>query len=178
MDFVKHFTFLLLAGLLGMQAQEEEGIPWEAGQPLDWSDFRGTPPDSKRVAATTASGITYSYRTEGPSGQYRLVFEVAAYFYPQRSWYHPELCDSMVLSHEQLHFDITEIYARKMRKLLNGRTFGGNVRTEVRKIFNQINRELSEFQHRYDRETDFSRNRGAQKSWNARVGQVLEDRGD
>ncbi|MEJ2163030.1 MAG: hypothetical protein P8X60_06855 [Robiginitalea sp.] len=43
----------MLAGLLGMQAQEEEGIPWEAGQPLDWSDFRGTPPDSKRVAATT-----------------------------------------------------------------------------------------------------------------------------
>jgi predicted secreted Zn-dependent protease len=79
------------------------------------------------------------------------------------------------LSHEQLHFDISELYARRMREMLGRQTFGPNVRAEVRRIFKQLNQELSEFQDRYDRETDFSRDREAQAHWNAAIARRLAD---
>ncbi len=173
---VVRFPLLFLLCLWGGSLwQEQESIRWEADRKLSWEDFRGTPPESKRVAATTASGISYSYKTTGSPGRYRLDYEVLAYFYPQQSWYHPDLCDPGVLAHEQLHFDITELYARRMREILARKTFGNNVKAEVRRIFRQLNRELTEFQDRYDRETDFSRNREAQGRWNAGISRKLSE---
>jgi len=177
LDLVRILPFLFFAFLLTVQAQEEDGIPWDPDQRLAWTDFQATPPASQRVAATTASGISYSYRTRGTPGKYRLDYEVNAFFYPEKSWYHPEICDSVVLSHEQLHFDITELFARKMRKELARRTFSRNVKGEVRQIFTEINRQLREYQDLYDRETDFSRNREEQAVWNRRVAEMLNGGG-
>ena len=173
MDAVNLLIYLLLTFNPVTELQEDEAIRWDPQYRLTWNDFRASPPASQRVAATTASGISYSYSAQGRSGRYRLDYEVYAYFYPEKSWYHPELCDSVVLSHEQLHFDISELYARKMREILGQRTFSGNVRAEVRRIFSQINEELSEFQDRYDRETDYSRDHEAQARWNQWIGQQL-----
>ena len=173
MDTLK--ILLLFLPFLGhaLQADEDNAFAWEAGSQLTWADFRGVPPGDKTVAATTASGISYSFKTRGLPGQYTLDYEVIAYFYPEKSWYHPELSDAVVLMHEQLHFDITELFARKMHKILSGRTFSGNVRGEVRQIFSKINKELKAFQDRYDLETDFSRNWEAQEQWNKRIAKRL-----
>ena len=175
MDLVKPWLLLLLLILSGSLCQDSDAIPWEAHRKLNWTDFKGTPPNAKKVAATTASGISYSYQTGGAPGRYRLDYDVTAFFYPHKSWYHRELCDSVVLSHEQLHFDITELYARRMRRLLGGKTFGPDVKSEVRRIFKRLNKELSEFQARYDRETDFSRDREAQSQWNAEIARKLSE---
>ena len=166
-----------MAGLawIGASAQEDDGMRWEPDFRLSWSDFRGTPPQSKRIAATTASGISYNYRTSSASGGYVLDFSVDTYFYPEKSWYHKDICDSVVLNHEQLHFDISELFARKMRRNLSGRVFGDNVRAEVRRIFAEINSQLRDFQNRYDRETDFSRNREAQVAWNRAIARMLRE---
>ena len=177
MDPLNLAISLLLLFLPPAGVQEEDAIRWDGDYRLTWEDFRAAPPESLRVAATTASGISYSYRTRGHSGNYRLDYEVSAYFYPDKSWYHPELCDSVVLSHEQLHFDISELYARKMRGLLEGKTYGSNVRAEVRQLFSRINQELSEFQDRYDRETYYSRDREAQARWNRWIAGQLHGRG-
>jgi len=168
------FLFLPFLGQ-ALQADEANVIAWEAGSQLGWEDFQGVPPKDKAVAATTASGISYSFKTQGLPGQYTLDYEVNAYFYPEKSWYHPELSNAAVLMHEHLHFDISELYARKMRKTLSGRTFSGNVRREVRQIFSKINRELKAFQDRYDLETDFSRNQEVQQRWNKRIAERLEE---
>ena len=175
MDLVKPWLLLLFLALIPSLSQDADAIPWEAGRKLSWADFKGAPPAAKRVAATTASGISYSYQTQGTPGQYHLDYEVTAYFYPYKSWYHRELCDSVVLSHEQLHFDITELFARRMRSLLEREDFGPDVKAEVRRIFKRLNRELSEFQDRYDRETDFSRDREAQERWNAEIARKLAE---
>ena len=175
MDLVKPWLFLIFLTFTSPLFQDTEAISWEAGRKLSWADFKGDVPETKQVAATTASGISYSFQSEGKRGRYRVDYEVTALFYPQKSWYHRELCDSVVLRHEQLHFDITELYARRMRTLMDGKTFSVDVRAEVRRIFKQINRELSEFQSRYDRETDFSRDREAQARWNAEIARKLSE---
>lgn len=100
-------------------------------------------------------------------------FTVRTYFYPQKSWYIPEICNEVILSHEQLHFDIAEMFARKMRQQLESTRFTSNIKAEVRKIYQQINRELAEFQRRYDQETDFSRNVAQQRAWNAAIKESL-----
>lgn len=186
MDAIKHLSLFFLLGFCHLafaqgegnaqgeeNARGEDAIRWHPETRLTWGDFRAEPPESRRIAATTASGISYSYNAAGSGGRYTLDYQVDTYFYPDKSWYHPESCDEVVLSHEQLHFDISELFARKFRKRLEEGVFTGNVKAEVRRIFADINRELSEFQNRYDRETDFSRNRAAQFQWNEAIAGML-----
>jgi hypothetical protein len=152
--------------------QEPEGVPWSAEQKLVWKDFRGTQTNT-RAAAVTASGISYSFSSMVKGDEVRIDFEIGAFFYPERSWYRPEVCDSVILGHEQLHFDISELYSRKMRKRLEQTKFTKNVKTEIRKIYAEITAELNDFQNRYDQETNFSRNRDQQLHWNQKIGNAL-----
>ncbi|MBC2840162.1 DUF922 domain-containing protein [Robiginitalea sp. SC105] len=176
MDYVRRVIGLIFLGICPLAlTQETAPIRWEPDSRLAWSDFRAEPPQSRRVAATTASGISYNYKALGSQGGYSLDFEVSTFFYPDKSWYHPELCDQVVLSHEQLHFDISELFARKFRGRLRGGIFTENVKAEVRRIFTEVNRELSDFQNRYDAETDYSRNRAAQQQWNEAVAALLAE---
>ncbi len=99
-------------------AQESTPIAWDVSRKLAWEDFKGKPFKTAWAAATTASGISYEYTGRETKGGYELEFSVGAYFYPEKSWYQPHLCDALVLSHEQLHFDISELFARKLRKQL------------------------------------------------------------
>lgn len=163
------------AGLGMLHAQDGRSIPWQPGFRLSWSDFRGQPMAGRRIAATTASGLSYSYTARGGPDGYELDFTVDSYFYPDKSWYRPELCDSLVLSHEQIHFDISELFARRLRARLRQIRFTGRVKAGVRKIFAEVNRELSEFQARYDRETDFSRNRESQLAWSRTMANLLSE---
>ena len=155
-------------------AQEiEESMVWDAERKLTWEDFQGPIPPDAIPAATTASGISYRYTANLIHHEVRLDFEVTAFFYPNESWYRPDVCDVNVLQHEQLHFDISELFARKMRLRLQRTAFTENVKSEVRKIYKEILQELSEFQDRYDWETNFSRNKEAQNRWNQRIAEAL-----
>ena len=73
-----------------------------------------------------------------------------------------------------MHFDITELFARKMREKLTRPSFSDNVKAEIREIYKTTLKELSDLQDVYDWETDFSRNKGAQQRWNARITEALE----
>ncbi|MGB7394262.1 MAG: DUF922 domain-containing protein, partial [Pricia sp.] len=97
---------------------EEETISWSADRKLEWSDFRGSYLKTQWAAATTATSISYSLSVKEEGQRRVLDIIVGCEFYPQKSWYRPEVCDSLVLSHEQLHFDIAELHARKFRKRL------------------------------------------------------------
>lgn len=156
------------------QAQEYETISWSEKR-LTWKDFKGEPPTSDRVAATTASGISYRFSTSGTRSAFKVDYEVSTHFYPKKSWYKPELADEVVLSHEQLHFDISELFARKLRKELSEATFTPeNVKKKIKALYNRNNQELNDFQNRYDEETNFSRNRENQSLWNKKVAEALK----
>ncbi len=165
--------FVFFFGSFGLAQEIEESIAWNASKKLTWADFRGPVPPDASSAATTASGISYQYTANLIHHEVQLDFEVTAFFYPNESWYRPEVCDSTILQHEQLHFDISELFARKMRLQLQRTAFTENVKSEVRNIYKKILKELSEFQDQYDWETNFSRNREAQHRWNQRIAEAL-----
>ncbi|WP_190808293.1 DUF922 domain-containing protein [Flagellimonas sp. S3867] len=173
MDKIVFITCLIWFGFSGNAQEIEEGVLWDSNLQLNWSDFKGKVPPASIPAATTASGISYKYSANLIHHEVELDFEVNAYFYPNESWYKPEICDDLILSHERLHFDITELFARKMRDKLNRTSFSDNVKAEIRKIYKETLNELKEFQSQYDWETNFSRNEAKQLEWNKKITKAL-----
>jgi hypothetical protein len=162
-------TTLNFAGL-----QEEEAIEWTAESKLTWKDFKGKAPSNVRAAATTASGISYEFSTRFEGNEMMVDYTVLTFFYPTKSWYKPKICNDLTLVHEQLHFDISELFARKMRKQMDSVVFTNNVKAEVKKIYKKILNELSDYQNRYDRGTDFSRDKEQQLLWNKKIREELK----
>ncbi len=163
--------FLILGNLF---AQEQESLKWTSERKLGWVNFKGKPEERQSVAALTASGISYQFSTKmQEEGEMRIDFKVESYFYPNKSWVQPALADSTILGHEQLHFDISEVFARKMGKRLEVAHFSENVRNEVKAIYASIIKELNAFQNRYDNETNFSRNKEQQLFWERKIKMIL-----
>ena len=165
--------FVFLSLTTHCPAQEDyDVIPWSSDLKLSWTDFKGKP-TNERAAAITASGVTYRFSSEVLGDEVEIDFTVVAHFYPNKSWYNAKLVNSTILEHEQRHFDITEIFARKMRKLMATTKFTKHVRKEVKAIYKEINAQMHEFQNEYDKDTNFSRNLNGQELWNEKITALL-----
>jgi len=163
---------MLAISIMG-NCQEENAIKWDPDHRLQWSDFKAQPQESSPVAAITASGIAYRFSAMENNGKMEVDCSIEAFFYPESSWYKPETANEIILSHEQLHFDISELFTRKMRARVAGYSFSANVKVEMNRIYEQILKEMRIFQKRYDEETNFSRNVEKQLEWNKQIGSDL-----
>lgn len=168
--------YILFATAFKVSCQEENAIRWAPDHRLSWSDFKAQPPKDSRVAAITASGISYRFSALEKGGQMEVDCNIETFFYPESSWYIPETANEVILSHEQLHFDISELFARKMRERVARFSFTSRVKSEMKKIYEQILKELQTFQKRYDEETNFSREVEKQTEWNNKIAQALQAR--
>ncbi len=166
---------MFFLSFVGFAQEIEDGVEWSEMKRLTWDDFKGKVPVGAGPAATTASGISYSYSANLLHHEVHLDFKVNAYFYPHESWYKPQECNENTLAHEQLHFDISELFARKMRNKLERTSFSDDVKAEIRKIYKDILTELQEYQERYDWETNFSRNREKQLEWSQKIASALKE---
>lgn len=167
--------FLLLCCLVFVQ-NDEPVLSWNDSYKLTWQDFKAKPNSNDSAVAITASGITFGFSVRQIDKNDVVSFssEVHAHFYPEQSWYKIEQADKHILGHEQLHFDITELYARKFRYRISQVKLSNSVRRQLKKIHNEINTELSQMQDKYDNETDYSRNIETQSKWKIYVDTELE----
>jgi len=155
--------------------QEERSVTWNDDLQLTWADFNGKPSYGTTVAAVTASGISFGFSTK--MTETLLVdytYEVLAQFYPDKSWYIKERANSIILDHERLHFDITELHARKFRKRIAQTKFDLRISDQMELIHTSINDELKQMQKKYDQETDNSQNVERQKDWQRYIKLELE----
>ncbi|WP_281540763.1 DUF922 domain-containing protein [Maribacter aestuarii] len=172
---VKNIGLLILLFTMVSGGTAQEVVPWDAGKRLSWKDFKGEVPIGVGAAATTASGISYNFSTYYEGTKMMVDYEVNAFFYPEKSWYRPKICNDTTLIHEQLHFDISELFARKMSLEMAKTSFTKNVKAEVRAIYKKTLRELNDFQNRYDDETDYSRNVPQQVAWTKKIVKALSE---
>ena len=149
---------------------EDDTITWTSGSLLTKDDFKG-----KRslggTAAATSSGI--SVKSEDKNGA--LTFNIKAVFYKSRSFMVDNSPD--VLKHEQLHFDITELYARKLREKIARRDFKkiGDVKAAIHNMFDDTFEDCQKEQSHYDLDTDHGINGARQKTWIEEINiQMLE----
>ncbi|WP_340199244.1 DUF922 domain-containing protein [Ascidiimonas sp. W6] len=168
------FIFLLAFCLVAPMSAQEESIKWSSSRKLSWKDFKGAPEVGAYAAAITASGISYEFSATIEGEKVLVDYQVNSYFFPKKSWFVKELADVSVLRHEQLHFDITELHARKMRTILSQMKFTDKVRKEIKTVYNKIIDQLQAMQKQYDAESDFSRNPEGQLEWEAKIAALLK----
>lgn len=168
------FKYLLVFLLLGFTSKEQS-ILWSEDYRLDWSDFKGAPNYNSDAVAITASGLSFGLTAKTTSSKLlEFTATVEARFYPDQSWYKKEHVNNIILAHEQLHFDITELHARKFRKQIAETNFTVNIKSELNHLNKKINKELKAYQEKYDSESNYSRTIEAQKQWQILIKQELK----
>jgi predicted secreted Zn-dependent protease len=145
---------------LGSKEENEEVIPWKYERMLTWEDFQCEPKRGTDVVATTSTTLGISYQLI--DGQ--LSYSITCNFSKLKSW--GSMRTGYILAHEQGHFDITELMARKLHAdlqayVVNKKTF----RQDIARIYQAAVQEKERMQESYDRETDHSRNKQRQYEW-------------
>ncbi|WEK37651.1 MAG: DUF922 domain-containing protein [Candidatus Pseudobacter hemicellulosilyticus] len=164
---IKLFLTLLVATLPVLE--NETAIDWSATRKLTWDDFKGRPDPNLPNAALTNSTINLDYAFTS----LEMAFRIRCQFNTDRSWVKTK--SEAVLAHEQGHFDITELHARKLNKALQGEKIKDNsVTDQVNALQDKIKVEHHAMQRAYDQETDFSRNAEQQAKWAAKIAAELK----
>ncbi len=89
----------------------------------------------------------------------------------KKAWKKQNINDIKYLeNHEQIHFDITEIFARKIRKLILARKLNEK---EIEIVFSENIKACNDFQNQYDIETNHSINQAKQIVWDKRIKELL-----
>jgi hypothetical protein len=153
----------------------EQAIPWAAGWRLAWTDFQGSPPSAGNEGARTAYGLYFAWSCRGAA----FAFQVVAALHPRRSWVKAAVVrdareNPRILRHEQTHFDLTEVYARRMRRHFATLTRPcSRTDAELRAVARQLVEEEKAMQRRYDGETNHGLRDDRQAAWNADVARML-----
>lgn len=171
----KYIAVLLLVNLF--QKPNEPVIAWSEDYKVVWSDFKKVNKSisNQRAAAITSSGISFGFSAKQSSR--RLIdfdYHVVAHFYPNESWYSKGKETDVILEHERLHFDITELFARIFKQRIEAFTFTKNIDQEMKRINDNIIQELRVYQETYDSETTHSLNLEAQLQWQEKVVSALK----
>lgn len=161
-------TFLLPSGV------DNEKMQWSESRPLNWSDFQGQPDGAADYVASTNSGISLSYSIGNKNGTWRFDYNVNSNFYPKQSWYRPEAASEYILKHEQTHFDISELHARKLRKKLSELTVTSEVKSEADKLYSESEQLRRAMQQDYDNDSDHSKIKAAEFEWREYVASELK----
>ncbi|HAD11587.1 MAG TPA: hypothetical protein DCF33_04020 [Saprospirales bacterium] len=146
-------------------AQFEKTILWHPNRPLKIENFRGNT-ENRPFQAVTFYKIHSDIKSYTLAGKTTLSIE--ARFVCDDSYFKKSQNDTQVLQHEQLHFDIAEIYARKFRKAISEQAINYNqYRAKYEILMAEIRKELLLKQDEYDAEV--YKDPSQQTKWNSWV---------
>ncbi|GGG27262.1 hypothetical protein [Hymenobacter glacieicola] len=128
----------------------EKEIIWHPARRLKQADFKGST-DNRPFAAATSSNIRYHYA--GTPLQGTVQFTIETYFDCQESYFKPTSQAAYTLAHEQVHFDITELYSRRLAKALQEQVANTQeLERKQQEIYRQLISEAQLLQDKYDSE--------------------------
>jgi len=171
---MKNFLFvLLLFSYFFGYGQYEGGEQWNKNIELEWADFQGSVQSRSHHHALTASGISIDMKNIDENF---IGITVQANFFPKQSWIKNGRESDHLLNHEQRHFDIAEIYRRKLiKKIMNSdKIKTPQIGEEVDRLYKANDKELVNFQLQYDKETKHSQIEEKQKVWDQKIDRELK----
>lgn len=163
---------VLSLGLVLFSSNKEtpDILYWNPDYRLSWDDFQGTPKFYQhQISALTSSGIVHY---KGCQDGF-INYKVQAYFERQESWVKNEALTEHHLDHEQIHFDITELYARKLRKALSERRFKCGEEYQFETYISAVTDKWQFEQRLYDGDTKHSLEVSKQEEWHERIANEL-----
>ena len=145
-------------------------LTWSAGRKLTWADYKAKPNPDSDAAASTTTYLGIDYKISSTSFSYKIESR----FSKTRSWGLHKT--EYILSHEQGHFDIAEVFARKLHKKMSEYKFDRKTyQKDLKKIYEEVTKEKEETQNEYDRETRHSINKEKQAEWLKKIAKMLEE---
>lgn len=170
------FPGLILVVLSFQSVSVNEQRPWQHPRQLTVDDFKMEQPG--RVVKIKTGKRSYTelegfiqtgiaFRYEARNGR-TTGFEVFAYMVPDESWLASKN-NLLTLAHEQAHFNITEIYARRLRKKLAV----GMSTERAKRIYQLTMKELAGIQASFDR--DQKGEAGVTLKWKERISDELQE---
>jgi hypothetical protein len=178
------------------RAQGQSGdlplVEWSESRKLAIKDFKGKIPSRANEASLSWVAIEASWECQDGKGSSRS----RAVFDPNRSWWReviPNLWRNIdevsplaprddggraLLAHEQLHFDMTEVWSRRIREKFETLPMVCRTTGAIRgfeKNIAEMEREWQEEQHRYDRETGHGTDGVRQRAWVQKTARALQE---
>ena len=142
-----------LTQTIDAQIARDDAIVWTARRPLTWADFKGHPPeDDSVVAARTNYTIIDGVQCAGRKFEFRVV----AAFRTKESWVRHAILrtpadSARAFRHEQTHFDLSEVHARRLRRYLAELMAPCNISSsDLSAAANRMERDEKAAQARYD----------------------------
>ena len=170
------FTLLILPvfmlSSLVLCAQNPDGrIYWSGDIILKWKDFKGKQDNNHPYDAETNWAVEYSCGLKSDT----LSFTLKCYFDKNGSWVKKGKETGVLLNHERKHFDLGEVYARKLRKVLLEHAYNREtINEDIQKLYNDMFAECQVAQKQYDKETEHSKNKDKQEKWDAKIISLLK----
>jgi len=181
-------ALLLLVSVSAALGQSTQLIPWDAERLIHWGDFQGAPPpNASQLSEAAAIHMTvkwhaqYAVRSERTEG-YSWIGTVGDVLIsnsmnPRFSWVISSKATAAILRHEQHHFDLNEVYARRLGETLAAvQVRGASAESTMSQLDERIQQtaddildRLSMIQDRYDTETSHGTNDAAQAQWEADI---------
>ena len=173
-DVMSLIVHILLSGIFYCSffiSNESEQFSWSMARKLTWTDFKGKPDKLNPATALTYSDIKIGVSfIDG-----NITVTVDNLFDTKLSWTKNKTSTAL-LAHEQAHFDITEIYTRKIRIKLNAIASEETIRNgTLNKESTILLNEWKSFQKKYDDETNHGIILNKQKEWEEKVRMLLKN---
>lgn len=148
----------------------EKQISWHPDRRLEVANFQASTAH-RPGQASSASGFGYTLSSSPIQG--RHVVTVSSTFYPRESYFKAGEDSLFILEHEQIHFDITELFARKfLQRILEEVNTAEEVHFQLQRIQRGLQSEWDIYQNAYDASTYEEPHR--QSEWKEKVWQELE----
>lgn len=157
---MKKILLIIVFFVQQAKAQTVDTINWRASYKLKWSDFKRNPDSNSTNAAMTSTTISYRIIKKDTI----LDVIVTCAFNKPWSW-NKYKNNQDVLKHEQGHFDISELFARKFREAVRKKKFKENSGIIV--LYSEMMDEKKKYNNLYDNETSYDGKKQAQ--WNKKI---------
>lgn len=147
-------------------------MEWSQERPLELGDFVAQPDAASKAAALTS----YEIQTRSGCDSTGPSYHVAVRFLPAQSWIKPRQRTPRVLAHEQGHFDLAEVTARRLRaKLASLGLSCAEGKAEFAKAVAEVNVMDADRQRSYDMQTMYGTDSAAQRRWEAQIKSWIRD---
>lgn len=154
---------------VNLKKLKNDTIIWQKDSLLTPADFKG------RVTRQWAGCCVTFLLVKPIENNGNILFSVQAVFIKSKSNIIQN--SDYILKHEQLHFDICELYARKLRKMMEETDFTKvkNIQHEIQTMYNKVNMEYAKCERKYDEDTNHGENPAKQKVWEDDIANQMKE---
>lgn len=174
--FMNHVTVRFENDGAFSEGKQADTLRWREDYKLKWTDFEGKGDINSPYSAQ--SNCIYTLKTIPDFSNDTLYITEVLHpcFTRKASWVKHDALQDSLLIHEQLHFDLCELYGRKFRQRLKTLDFSLlQFDAQIKSTFESIWKEYGEAQRLYDAETEHGIIREKQNEWITNVARELEE---